>query len=446
MMRQSKREISIPKAETARRLIPHWLLRALAAGMFLLPVGAWSQNLSPLGEMPDWRKLNAYQETITREEFSRLLQQVYAPRGGWEPWIRVEEGEAIFRKSSIPLDDLFTLRFARDASSVRPPPAEYWRPRAALPPLASPDKPLAGMKIALDPGHLGGRWARMEERWFQIGDSAPIMEGNLTLQVAELLAPRLRALGAEVSILRRGDEPSMPLRPADLEPVARRSLAERGVAHPLAAYDGPADPMRTNSLSWESESLFNRADIRGRGRLVNETVRPDLVVCLHCNAEAWGDPAHPQLVDKNHLHLLVNGCYGPDELGRDDVRFEMLLKLLNRSHGEELPAAEQVASALAAATGLPPYEYTGLNALRVGSGQYVWARNLLANRIYQCPVIYLEPYVMNSPEVFARVQDGDYEGLREFGGVQRISIFREYADAVAEGLAAYGRERGHDSK
>ena len=48
---------------------------------------------------------------------------------------------------------------------------------------------------------------------------------------------------------------------------------------------------------------------------------------------------------------------------------------------------------------------------------------------------------MNSPEVFARVQAGDYEGTRDFGGVPRVSLVREYADAVADGLAAYYRAR-----
>ena len=32
------------------------------------------------------------------------------------------------------------------------------------------------MKIAIDPGHLGGEWARMEERWYVIGDSKPVAD------------------------------------------------------------------------------------------------------------------------------------------------------------------------------------------------------------------------------------------------------------------------------
>jgi hypothetical protein len=112
-------------------------------------------------------------------------------------------------------------------------------------------------------------------------------------------------------------------------------------------------------------------------------------------------------------------------------------------HEEEIPLAETVANALARATALPPYEYTDGRAVRIGPSPYVWARNLLANRLYRCPVIYCEPYVMNSPEVFARVQAGDYEGLREVAGRLRPSIVREYADAVIAGICdAYGEPAG----
>ena len=408
--------------------------------MGILTAMARAQNLSPLADLPEYRRLDEYQETISREEFTGLLERLYAPHGGWQPFIRLDPDAAVMRKTSIPLDDLYRLRFAPNEVAKKPLPRAYWRPRAALP--AAGNQGLDGVKIALDPGHLGGRWAKLEERWFQIGDAPPVMEGEMTLRVARLVADRLRAGGATVTLVRDNDEPTTPLRPEDLADAARQQLAEQGVEHPLTTFTGPADTQRAFSIPWASNVLFTRADIRARGRRINTVIRPDLVVCLHFNAEAWGDPAKPTLVEKNHLHLLVNGCYGPDEIAKDDVRFEMLLKLLNRSGAEEAAVAESVAPALAAATGLPPYQYTGPNAVRIGGDPYIWARNLLANRVYECPVVYVEPYVMNSPEVFARVQAGDYDGTREFGGVQRKSIFREYADAVADGLAKYYQGRG----
>ena len=65
--------------------------------------------------------------------------------------------------------------------------------------------------------------------------------------------------------------------------------------------------------------------------------------------------------------------------------------------------------------------------------------------LYQCPVVYFEPYVMNSHEVFARIQAGDYEGTRPINGIERPSIYREYVDSVVEGFGGIlSRPRGND--
>ena len=51
---------------------------------------------------------------------------------------------------------------------------------------------------------------------------------------------------------------------------------------------------------------------------------------------------------------------------------------------------------MAKETGFPPDQYTRDNVARVGKSGYVYARNLVATRLYQCPVVYFEPYVMNN--------------------------------------------------
>jgi hypothetical protein len=107
-------------------------------------------------------------------------------------------------------------------------------------------------------------------------------------------------------------------------------------------------------------------------------------------------------------------------------------------YDEELPLADTIARAMARETGLPPYEYPTTDvATKVGTTGYVYARNLLATRLYRCPVVYCEPYVMNSHDAFARIQAGDYEGTRNINGIERKSIFREYADSVVDGLVDY---------
>jgi hypothetical protein len=412
------------------------LPRIVFAGLCLLVFSAaHAQRLSPLAATPDWSQLEAFQETITRAEFVRLLDLVYAPGGAAKGMVDVEAESAAIKTTLTPVAD-FRLRFAKDAASARIAP-RFWRPAVQLPP-ALPEQPLAGVKIALDAGHIGGPWAKMEERWFQIGESRPVVEGELTWRVAQLLAPKLRALGAEVSLVRNALEPVTEDRPDTFRPVARLELARLGVVAPRENYDGPDDPHRATTVQAHSELLFYRiGEIRRRAELVNTALQPDLVVCLHFNAEGWGDPLRPEFVPRNHLHVIVNGCYSAGELRFDDQRFEMLMKLLSRSYPEELAASEHVADALAKATKLPAYRYTTGNALRTGTSAFLWARNLLANRLYHAPVVFLEPYVMNSEVVWARVQAGDYEGELLIGGERRPSIFREYADAVVAGLQDY---------
>ena len=424
------------------------LLLGLACGAIHLALSVSaaeaSDNLGVLGARPKWQVLEKYQGTIAHDDFVRLLQTVYCTHGLPEQLISVSAGSARILMRRSP-DTYFTLRFAaNDGARAHVP--RLWRPARSLG-AAAPEKPLAGLRIALDPGHLGGSWAKMEERWFQVGDTLPVTEGDLTLRVSRLLAPRLRELGASVSFVRQSTEPVTPLRPNDFKELARKILIKNGVPQPRADGLNPDDPEKERTIRWQSEILFYRySEIRRRAVRVNTRLHPDLVLCLHFNAEGWGEPKNPVLIDHNHLHLLVNGSYLEQELELDDERFEMIRRLLSRAFDEELPLADTVAASMARATGLPPYQYpTDTYVTRVGTSGYVYARNLLATRLYRCPVVYCEPYVMNSQEAYERIEAGDYEGTRPFHGVERKSIVREYADSVLDGLVEYYRNaRGKD--
>lgn len=390
---------------------------------------------NPLADSPNWKSLAKFQQTITHDEFERLLRQVYCTHGIAEDFIRVDPKVACIL-TDRDAQSWLTLRFAsseNDRRMVSP----SWR-RAASLPRSKQGRVLAGVKIALDPGHIGGAWAKMEERWFKSGEAAPVEEGEMTLRVAKIVAERLRALGARVSFVRDKTEPVTRYRPADFKEAARALLKASGTQNPPDDFQGPDDPLKEQSVRWQSEILFYRtSEIRERARLVNLRLRPDVVLCLHFNAEAWGDEKNPTLIDKNHLHLLVNGSYLPAELEFDDLRFEMLHRLLSGTFDEEVKAADAAATAMAKKTGLPAYEYTKDIVTKVGTSGYVYARNLAATRLYRCPVVYFEPYVMNSNEAFARIQAGDYEGTRLINGVERPSIYREYAEGVVDGLVEY---------
>jgi hypothetical protein len=419
------------------RAASDFVIRHLSLVLLLFtPALQAADNLGVLGSKPKWGVLEHYQKTITQDEFSQLIQNVYCTHGLAPDLIEVNSDTAriLTNRES---QKFFTLRFAKNDTSRSPVP-RLWHPVKSLP-HAKGDNPLSGLRIALDSGHLGGKWAKIEERWFQVGNTQPVQEGDLTLKVARLLAPRLRELGAKVFFVRNSNEAVTAKRPDDFRELARKILIKNGVPQPRADMLDPNDPEKEQTIRWQSEILFYRySEIRRRAALVNFKLHPDLVLCLHFNAEGWGDPNNPTLTDINHLHLLVNGSYLEQELEFDDERFEMIRRLLSRAYDEELPLADTIAAAIARETQLPPYEYPTTNSTtKVGTSGYVFARNLLATRLYRCPVVYCEPYVMNSKDAFARIQAGDYEGTRNVNGFDRKSIFREYADSVADGLIEY---------
>lgn len=369
--------------------------------------------LSALAPPPKWALLNRWQGRITRSEFVDLMESVFTVSPAWKHYFHMSETDVLI-ETGIP-DERFRLRFAKPGPVL--PNPRRWKTAEELGP-APPDRPLEGLRIAIDPGHIGGQWAKVEERWFQIDAAIPVQEGDMTLLVAQILRPQLEALGAEVTLVREEAEPVTTERPESL-------LEEAG---------------DTDSPSKLAERLFYRtAEIRARARKVNDLIQPDLVLCLHFNAESWGNPLKPTLVDRHHFHLLLNGAYTDGEIALADQRFQMVRKIVEGTHQEEARVAKAVAQAFVAKTKLPPYLYeiNSGRAVNVDANPYLWARNLLANRLYDPPVIFLEPYVMNSKPDYERIQAGDYEGVRQVGGKELPSIFREYADALTEGLRTY---------
>jgi hypothetical protein len=348
---------------------------------------------------------------------------VFTAGSAWSEFMAIDDGGVRIRTANDPASADFYLRFG--APGAAKPAPRHWKIAAELPP-APPDQPLAGLSIAIDPGHIGGAWAELEGRWLKANAGAAVCEGDMTLLVAKLLKPRLEARGATVSLVRQRNEPVTSFRPESLMDAARESNESAA-----------ASPAELEKIA--GRLFYRTAEIRARAKRVNASIKPDLVLCLHFNAEPWGLATQPILVERSHFHLLLNGAYTDQEVALVDQRFCLLLKLLGRAHEEEALVATTVADVFAKACALPPYRYANeaSNARSVNGNPYLWARNLLANRLYNCPVIFLEPYVMNSTVDFARLQAGDYDGIREINGKPQISIIREYADALTDGLAQH---------
>ena len=364
-----------------------------------IPLGP---SLSNLASPPDWGSLEIYQNTLSTKKFEELLRTVYALPHSWEEKITLDSSSVTIQQSYNP-EEQYLLQTQEELSDELAP----------LPPLDQ-------IHIAIDPGHIGGDFAELEQRSFdptpEDPTDIPVREGDLSLATAKLLKSLLEEMGAQVSLVRETAEPVTEARPENF-------LADFG------------DRNLANKI------FYRTAEIRARADLVNHTIQPDLILCLHYNAEAWNDPSDPWSPE-NHFHIILNGAYMPQEVKNDDQRFEMVRNLLSRSTERALPLAQTISDVFLRETDLIPFNYSpSAPALLLDPVRPIWARNLLANRLYEAPTIFMEPYIMNNREVHHRVQLGDYEGLQDIDGEEKPSLIREYAETLAQAIAEYYENR-----
>lgn len=386
----------------------------------------YDQHQSALGHAPQWELLDGYQHSVSRADFIDLMSSVYSVGDYWKDWFKFEEDHVWIKTHGS--DESKTYKLAFKSEEVEVKPIKFWRTKLELE--ARPESaPLFGIRIAIDPGHIGGDYAGIEQRRFILKDGVPpIQEGNMTLSVAELLMDQLESLGATVHLVRDKNRPINPLRPQDYYGYAESKLQSN------------KSVVTEQSVKREAEKLFYRnGEIRARASFVNQELKPDLVICLHFNADAEPEPEKPSLYEKEHFHMILNGAYTQGELAHDDERFQCVLKILQGNHAEEAKLAAAAAASFHAESGLVAYQYepNSSRAVNVNGNPYLWGRNLMANRLYDCPVLYFEPYLMNGKDSYTRMQVGDYAGLGFVNGKLRPSIYREYVNAVTKGLVDY---------
>ena len=370
-------------------------------------------KLTDLADPPDWNRLDSFQKSISKQEFLSQLDEVYCPRKSWwSPWIEIEDNRARIRKKAGS-DDWYDLQFLESNET-----SNFSNSRFQI----------SGSKILIDPGHIGGEFSEMEGRHFAIGDDEPVKEGDLALSVALKLKSELQKKGAIVSLSREQNQPVTQKRPQDFKELAENWFSRMEWLQKLPEEE------RSKRIQKRQELYFYRvSEIMARSEIIRKS-QPDLVLCIHLNAAPWPDPDNKSLVTRNDYHVLVNGCFMGGEVAYDNQRFEMIWRLVNRWACKEGLIAGHMSQAFAQVTELPAFAYKGPNALKIGEVEGVWARNLLANRIYEAPVVFLEPYIANSEEVYQCIQKVNSDDGGNNDNQRGKSIVKEYVDAVLLGL------------
>lgn len=398
------------------------------------------QKLSPLAPPPDWSKLDQFQETITKDEFVQLINTIYSPNGSFWRYTIINGNEVTIYSDIEHNELLYRLRLAPDSESQVPLKANWISNIKTRGEGPTETKPLKGFLICLDPGHIGGQWAKMEERYFQIGSDPPVIEAELNMNVCRRAAHFLEDAGAKVVWTKKNFEPVTELRPANLRADALALLFPFENQESLP--DRFSDEIEKKILLTAERLFYRNAEIRARAEIVNR-INPDLTICVHFNADKWSDhPTRKELVPQSKLVIFVNGNYSEEELVFDDQKWDLLYKLLSRTSVPEVEVSEAVSKEMEVVWNYPPENYNNWStAYKIGKSPYVFARNLLANRIYHCPVVFVEGPYMNAVDAYDRIIAGDYDGNKNINGKSLKSIFVEYAEIITQGVISWATSK-----
>ena len=254
---------------------------------------------SPRLPVPNpWFPTDLYQGTITRAQFEQKLHSLYDPFNAFAPYLDINDQRVVVYPSTTERKQpQFVLQFAPPNQPKAP--IRWFRTPAEIRSVSHPlDKPLNGVRIAIDPGHIGGPWAQMEERSTRYHGSAPVQEGDLNLITGRLLKTELQNLGATVYVDRDSTDPVTPYRPDDFIEEARELLMahSKNKSNLRALPPDKLNLLFGQRLTELSEFLFYRcSEIIERGNRIRNNFVPDITVVLYIDATPGSGQILPEL-------------------------------------------------------------------------------------------------------------------------------------------------------
>jgi len=233
------------------------------------------------------------------------------------------------------------------------------------------EEPLKGFKIAIDPGHIGGRYCELEGRLYTQSDSA-ICEGDLNMKIALILKNLLETEGSSVFLSRHTNEP-------------------------LSA--------DSNNLSKTDFRSFIRNEYEKRIVSINN-FNPDMTVLVHLNMGK-----EPSSYDG--INAFVPGNFYQGELNSEEDIINFLELLFSPNIFINTKAADTVISRMANELETEPFRLFrfGRPELRKymfeipGTSEGIMARNLYMFRKIRSPVFLIEGPHINYERNFKKFQD-----------------------------------------
>lgn len=288
------------------------------------------------------------------------------------------------------------------------------------------DKGIRGKKIAIDPGHFGGSFAYLEQRFVNMEPpyNVTFNEGTLTVCTALFLKELLEEKGAIVMLTK--DKPSC------------------GIYHESFFNWLQTQPQlwtASAQLSQIFRDYYNRLDLYSRAKKINDW-NPDIVVIIHYNAhdDYLAQSTRTKATDKNFNLVFMPGAFGKKELRTKEDRYHFLRLLLSNNLEKSQALCDFVVHAMTEELNVSLLEdfqsipYMPKISKQISPG--VFARNLALTRLIHAPLVYGESLIQNNYEECLKLAD---TSLRIHGIATNIRV-KQVALSYFKGIMKYFEE------
>jgi N-acetylmuramoyl-L-alanine amidase len=304
-----------------------------------------------------------------------------------------------------------------------------------------------GMKIAIDPGHIGGGYNMgfTESRCMTLAidstNQIQLVEGNLTFYTALLLKHKLDSIGVQ-TMLTRTDTGVSSLGITFYQ--WKKKIKDTAYLDSLINNDLISDKgVRLLKAHLSDKVLFGEVfgsvDMAARAKKIN-AFQPDITVIIHYNVNeknaGWN-----HTTDKDYVMTFVPGCVTSEDMKTLAGRLNFLRLLLSSDIEKSVKLSSAVAKNISSKLNVPLAQKTDATYLTEHclstSKTGVYSRDLALTRLIRGPLVYGEPlYQDNTSECLLLTAKDD--SISGFVVSKRIELV---AQAYYDGILEYIQEK-----
>ena len=283
--------------------------------------------------------LNVFSQKQTLTGLQKILP-ILDPKNQFMRFAKIDQGASLLdgfqdRDSKIDSDFSVSLTLKQD---VRGPLSDF---------RGTPALPLQGLRVALDPGHMGGKlWDERTGKYVVDHDGVKVSEGVINIQTSMLLRDRLQKLGATVMVTHEDFAPvekNITWENINIEQFGKLKLLAESLQNwfvnllataPIGEdlYDNfensaPIKKVFSDRMRWEY--FVQGADLEARTQMIKK-FNPDIVVIIHYDtSDPVGNSTGVNKRGYDATKVYVPGGYAPGEFSGRIQRKNFASHLLN---------------------------------------------------------------------------------------------------------------------